>query len=168
VPFGLRRVSRTRSGTYRVRLPGPEREVLARLVGDLRQLLAAGAGAEDLADLARLFPPAYHEDAERDREYHALVRDELLDRRLAAIEVVESTVADASELDEDQLCAWMAAINDLRLVLGTRLGVTADTEPVGPDHPDAPALAAYEYLGFLLHEVVEALSGGLPPPVEGP
>ena len=34
------------------------------------------------------------------------------------------------------------------------------------DDPDAPALAVYGYLGFLLSEVVDALTEGLPPPIE--
>jgi hypothetical protein len=158
--FGLRRISRTRAGAFRIRLPDPEREVLAHLVGELRQVLAAGT---DQPDLRRLFPTAYHDDRERDREYQALVRDELLDRRLAALEVVETTV-EADELDEAQLSAWMAAINDVRLVLGTRLDIGADPGPVDADDPEAPAVAAYEYLGFLLQEAVDALSGALPPP----
>ena len=37
---------------------------------------------------------------------------------------------------------------------------------VAADDPDAPAYAVYEYLGFLLSEVVDALMGGLPEPTE--
>ena len=72
--------------------------------------------------MRRLFPTAYHDDPERDREYQQLVRDELLERRLAALATVEATAA-ADELDEEQLTGWLTALNDLRLVLGTRLDV---------------------------------------------
>jgi hypothetical protein len=151
-----RRVKRTRRGDFELRLPAEERAVLEALVPQLRQLLDG-----DLADpsLRRLFPTAYAEDPERDREYHALVRDELADRRRATVDTLLATL-DEPRLTEEQLTAWMGAVNDLRLVLGTRLDVSEETElPDDPDDPDAPMLALYGYLGFLLEDIVEALAG---------
>jgi hypothetical protein len=55
----------------------------------------------------------------------------------------------------------MGAINDLRLVLGTRLDVTEEMEGVAVDDPRAPALAVYQYLTYLLSEIVQALSDTL-------
>ncbi|MEO7428169.1 MAG: DUF2017 family protein, partial [Acidimicrobiales bacterium] len=104
----------------------------------------------------------HHDDPERDREYQQLVRDELLERRLTALATVEATL-DADELTEEQLGAWLSSLNDLRLVLGTRLDVGEELLDVEADDPDAPAYAVYEYLGFLLSEVVDALTEGLPP-----
>ena len=157
-----RRVSRTHQGTYAVRLPAPERALLANLVGQLRDLLQV---TTDDPSLRRLFPTAYHDDAERDREYQQLVRDELLERRLAALDTVDAT-AEARELDGAQLSAWLTALNDLRLVLGTRLDVQEDQEAIDEDHPDAPAMAVYGYLSGLLDDVVDALTGDLPTPAE--
>jgi hypothetical protein len=157
-----RRVSRTKAGTYALRLPGPERELLADLVDQLRELLVV---TTDDPSVRRLFPTAYHEDPERDREYQQLVRDELLERRLAALTTVEETAA-ADELDEDQLTAWLTALNDLRLVLGTRLDVSEDQEDMAEDDPDAPVMAVYGYLSVLLGDVVDALAEDLPPPTE--
>ena len=150
-----RRVKRTRRGDFELKLPAEERAVLEALAPQLRALLDG-----DLADpsLRRLFPTAYAEDPERDREYHALVRDELADRRRAAVDTLLTTL-DEPRLTEEQLTAWMGAINDLRLVLGTRLDVSEETELVDPDDPDAPMLALYGYLGFLLENIVEALAG---------
>jgi hypothetical protein len=150
-----RRVKRTRAGDFEVKLPAEERAVLEALAPQLRELLGG-----DLADpnLRRLFPTAYAEDAERDREYHALVRDDLADRRLAAIDTLLATL-DERRLTEEQLTAWMGAVNDLRLVLGTRLDVSEETE-LGddPDDPDTALLALYTYLGFLLEQIVDALA----------
>ena len=162
--FRRRRITRTAAGTYQVRLPEPERTLLGRLADQLRDLLLE---TTDDPTVRRLFPTAYNEDAERDREYQQLVRDELLERRLAALGTVEATLA-ADELSEEELSAWLGAINDLRLVLGTRLDVSEDLIEVEADDPDAPAYAVYEYLGFLLSEVVDALSEGLPEPTEEP
>jgi hypothetical protein len=156
------RIERTAAGRYAVALPAPERELLTDLVEQLRDVLLA---TTDDPTLRRLFPTAYHEDAERDEEYQLLVRDELLGRRLAALAAVEET-AMAVEVDEAALTGWLTALNDLRLVLGTRLDVSEDDHDVDPDDPDAAAHAVYHYLGMLLGEVVDALEEDLPPPTE--
>jgi len=159
--FGARRIRRTRSGHYDLRLPDPERELLGNLVSQLRQLVADPAAAERDPSLRRLFPTAYPDDEEREAEYRAMVGDELRDSRLQALETVERSLA-ATRVEEEQLVAWMGAVNDVRLVLGTRLDVTEETTfDVDPQDPDAPLLAAYAYLGYLLEEMVEALSKGM-------
>jgi hypothetical protein len=160
--FRRGRVRRTRDGAYAVHLPEPERQLLGSLADQLRELLSE---TTDDPTVRRLFPTAYNQDPERDREYQQLVRDELLEARLAALDTVEATL-EADQLDEEQLSAWLTALNDLRLVLGTRLDVTEDLRDVEADDPDAPAYAVYEYLGFLLGDVVDALEDGLPPPSE--
>jgi hypothetical protein len=158
--FRRRRITRTRRGTYELQLPEPERELLGNLVEQLRDLLAE---TTDDPSVRRLFPTAYSQDPERDREYQQLVRDELLDRRLGALATVEATLADP-EVTEEQISAWLSAVNDLRLVLGTRLDVGEEPIEIEADDPDAPVYAVYEYLGFLLSEVVDALAEGLPAP----
>jgi len=153
-----RRIERQRDGTIRLRLPAEERDVLRALPGQLRELL----GTDD-PSLVRLFPPAYAEDREADDEYGALVRDELREDRLDALQVVEATL-EAEQLDEKQLAAWLDALESLRLVLGTQLDVTEETyaHDLDPSHPAAPALALYGYLSWLQEQAVEALSAGLP------
>jgi hypothetical protein len=70
----------------------------------------------------------------------------------------------ADRLTEEQAVAWLSAMNDLRLVLGTRLDVTEDTyeEDIDQEDPRFPSLAMYSYLGFLQEQLVEALAGALP------
>ena len=91
------------------------------------------------------------------------MRGELLEGKLAALEIVEQTV-DAERLDEAQLNAWLGALESLRLVLGTQLDVTEATyaAELDPDDPSAPALALYGYLSWLQEQAVEALAAGLP------
>lgn len=151
------KVKRSRDGTYAVTLETWERDLLRTLPGQLRDLLASDDPA-----LERLYPPAYVGDDERNAEYVRLVKGDLERRRLTSIDVMESTI-DATRLDEEQLVAWMGALNDLRLVLGTRLDVSEDPleDQVAEDDPRAPAFALYGYLGFLQETVVAALSSGL-------
>ncbi len=149
-----RRVERRGRGDYRLRLPAEERDVLRRLPGQLRELLAT-----DDPSVYRLFPPAYTDDEQAAADYARLMRDELLDGHLRALEVLERTV-DAERLDEDELDAWVRALNELRLVLGTRLDVTEEMAAAELDRADprAPELALYGYLSWLQEEAVAALS----------
>ena len=151
------RIERTPKGDFRLRLPEVERAVLASLPGQLRELLST----EDAA-LRRLFPPAYPDDDEREEEYRRLVREDLLGEHLESLRILEETV-EARRLAEDQMTAWLGALNDLRLVLGTRLDVSEDEPDVEEDDPRAPALALYHYLGWLQTEVIAALAEGLDP-----
>ena len=149
------RIKRRRRGDFELNLTPEERSALRSLPSQLRTLLE-----EDDEDpsLRRLFPVAYPDDPLREEEYRSLVRRGLSDGRLRSLETMERTL-DATRLDEEQLLAWLGAMNDLRLVLGTRLDVTEDMEDVPDDDPRAPAFALYYFLGWLEEQAVEALSG---------
>jgi hypothetical protein len=153
------RIRRTRKGDYELRVPEEERTVLRQLAGELRELLPTADPA-----VGRLFPPAYEGDVEANEEYSRLIHDDLLAERTAAIDAFERTL-DAKRVSEDELVAWMSAVNDLRLVLGTRLDVTEEMyeRPLDQNAPDARQHAVYHYLGWLEEQMVDALSGSLDP-----
>ena len=155
--MGGRRIQRDRKGGYRLRLPQEERALLATLPAQLREVMQT-----DDPSLRRLFPPAYADDAEADDEYRRLMREELLEGKLAALRVVEES-AYAEHLTEEDLEGWLGALESLRLYLGTQLDVSEATyaEELDPDDPSAPALALYGYLSWLQEQAVEALSAGL-------
>jgi Domain of unknown function (DUF2017) len=147
---------RTRRGDFELRLTKGERDILRSLPGQLRDALPT----DDLG-VARLFPPAYGDDPEREADYQQLVHGDLMEEHLEALRVMEETI-DAKRLTEEQVTAWLAALNDLRLVLGTRLQVTEESyeQELDPEDPSAPARALFFYLGWLEDQVVEALAGG--------
>lgn len=62
-------------------------------------------------------------------------------------------------LTPDDVAAWLGVLNDLRLVLGTRLEITEDEPDLDPAHPDAAAYAVYYWLTYLQGELVEQLLG---------
>jgi Domain of unknown function (DUF2017) len=153
------RVRRTRRGAFELRIPPEERDLLRTLPEQLRQLLAEADPVEDPA-MRRLYPAAYLDDPDATREFDAIVRDDLTAERLRAIDTMAGTI-DARSLSEDELAAWLAAINDVRLVLGVRLLVTEESEPDDfAGGPDEAAYATYHYLSYLEEEVVDALSSG--------
>lgn len=140
----------------------------------------AGTGQRDRGEpaggpldpvLERLFPRAYlePEDLDRDAEYQRLVRDDLLEAKLANLDVVTKTLDRGTvslrrwtvDLSEEEAGAWLGALNDLRLALGVRLGITEDFEgDVDPSDPQAPALHVLSYLGWLEENLLEALTSG--------
>ena len=155
------RIRRQASGRYRVKLRSREQILVRSLVHQLREQLMVST---DEPHLRRLFPPAYANDAERDAGYQVLTRDELLEGRLAALDVVDQTLDGSRDLDEAELTAWMTTLNSLRLVIGTRLDVDEELPELDPSDPLAPEYALYEYLGWVLAQVVDALGSDLPPP----
>lgn len=140
---------RTGSGTFKVVLGDQDREVLRELPKQLR--LSANRG--DPA-FRRLFPPAYANDPEAEAEYQYLVADELDESRSKALETLSST-ADATELSEEQLDAWLRALNDIRLWLGTVLDVGEDETL---DEPEDPAHILYYVLTWLQELAIQVLS----------
>jgi hypothetical protein len=147
-PIFRRPVRRLRSGRYELRLSPDERELLRALPSQMKELLGQG----DVPSTRRLFPPAYVNDPEAETEYRRLVGEDLLKGREAALDTMAATV-DATELDEEQITAWLSCLNDLRLVLGTQLDVQEDDDP-----PDTPAHQVYYYLTMLEDAVISALS----------
>jgi len=151
-----KRFASVSGGGVKVRIASEERGVLRGLPAQLRQLM--DDDPDDPAVL-RLFPPAYRDRPDHEKEYRRLMGDDLRERRLAALAAMEETV-DADVLTPEQASGWLRALNDLRLVLGTRLDVQDDTfaHDIEESDPRAPALALYGYLSILEEELVEALA----------
>ena len=145
-------IRRTHRGVE-VHLSGEEREVLRLLVAEHRQQLVQDS---DDPELRRLFPTAYHDDPQRDAEYQILGRAELLDSRLGAVATMEATVG-TELLDDEQFGSWMSTVNQIRLVLGTRLGISEDDdEELDPEDPSVRERVLYHYLTMLMSMLVEA------------
>ena len=94
---------------------------------------------------------------------------ELLQSRLAALELVMTTLDRAVtkrgrtevELAPEEVEAWLGVVNDARLTLGTRLGVTedAESEAIDPSEPEAAAHAVYGWLTWFENDLLETLLG---------
>ena len=151
-------IERTETGDFLLRLGPEERGLLRRLSAELEELLAAEP--ED-PSLKRLRPRAY-EDEEVEREFRSLMGAELESLRLENLRRLAET-AGRDRLDAEELDRWLAALNDLRLVLGTRLDVTEDQFADGfdPSAPHAYELAVYAFLTWLQEAAIEAASSAL-------
>jgi hypothetical protein len=142
-----------RSGAYRLDLSDGDREALRELVPQFAALLADPANPA----LRRLFPPAYSDpaDAERDDEYRRLMQEDLVERHREELDLVVDT-ADSRTLSEEQLLSWTRALNSIRLVLGTYLDVSEDDDM---EAEASPEMYLYRWLSYVLGEAIDALSG---------
>jgi hypothetical protein len=157
----------------RLTLSEPEHELLRTLPAELRELYEDDSGTDEAR--ARLFPRAYLDPTEEqsEDEWQELVHPELLRDRLDAVARVVDALAAASsgrrgalvvELGPDDVQALLGVLNDARLTLGTRLGVTEEMDVTELDQsdPHAAVFAVYSWLTYLEGELVETLLGDLP------
>jgi hypothetical protein len=141
---------------FAVHLSEGVRGLLVELCRQSRVLLEAEDPSSDPA-VARLFPPAYQDDPLRNLEYESTVGDAPRAGKLRALDTVERT-AGAPALSEDEFLAWVGVVNDLRLVLGTRIDITeeATDEDFPADDARHESYRVYQFLGYLLQEMLEA------------
>jgi Domain of unknown function (DUF2017) len=152
-----RQFTRGRRGEIKLRLRTEERDLLQMLCAELRQRIEEDPGD---GELRRLFPPAHQDDPEADADYRRMVGGQLVGGRNRALDTVERTIhRDSLSAEEGE--AWLTVLNDLRLVLGTRLDVTEGMAlDVDPGDPRAHELAVYAYLSWLQEQLVEAIAPG--------
>jgi len=151
-------IQRTRQGDFRLRLSDGERALLRRLPAELLALLSADP---DDPALRRLRPSAYEDDPEAEDEYQRLMEGELEAGRREALQLLAET-ADRDRLTAEELDAWLRALTDLRLTLGTRLDVTEEVyeRAIDPRNPEAYELSVFAYLSWLQEQAVEAAMKG--------
>jgi hypothetical protein len=179
-----------RGGGARARLAAAEASLLRSLVGQIMSLvesspadnparerdddLAAleamlhGPGADKIPEdpvLARLLPDAYRDDPEAAGEFRRYTEPALRSAKHQAAQEMLDTLPDAGgriQLTQDQALSWLKALNDVRLALGVRLGVTEDFEEqwarLKPDDPQWTAFEVYAWLGAVQESLVQALS----------
>jgi Domain of unknown function (DUF2017) len=139
-------------GQYQVELGAEERALLRELPMQLRDAIAANRQDEAFR---RLFPPGYSDNPEAEADFRSLVGQELEESKAQALETLAKT-ADSTELTEEEMDAWLRALNDIRLWLGTLLDVGED-ETV--DEPEDPPHLLYHVLTAIQSLVIDALSG---------
>ena len=151
-------VVRARSdGRFDLVLDRRVRAVIDDALDGITQLLET----PDEPMLARLQPTTYPDDADREAGYRLLAGDELRTSHRAAIETLR-TVFDEGTATDEQLWSAIRALNSVRLVTGTLLGIeTEDDHPDTELDPADPAYgmwALYELSAFVQHHIVQALA----------
>src|SRR5262249_13744547 len=140
---------------------GPAADPLEALVGIGPAAGSPAAAPQDPA-LVRLLPDGYTDDAEAAEEFRRLTETSLRRHKSeTAQRVLDTLPPDGGPvcLDEEATRAWLSTLNDIRLVVGTRLDVTEDTEDPEPWDPRAPGYELYRWRTLLQELLVEATVG---------
>jgi Domain of unknown function (DUF2017) len=157
-----------RRGRIRLQLEPIEAGLLRSLFGELSEALDADAPLSEDPVWQRLHPAGYRDDEVAAAEFRRLTEAALDTERVArlaeCVADLEHCAADGGllEMDHDGGERWLKALNDLRLALGTRLGVTEDDvlePPRGSDpEPDsAPGHEVYVWLTAVQDSLVNAV-----------
>ncbi|MFX1760837.1 MULTISPECIES: DUF2017 domain-containing protein [Rhodococcus] len=141
---------------------------LAALTG----LRTGNAVPPEIPALRRLLPDFHRPDsdsaanvgddaADLNGAMRSLHEPSIIDAKLAAGAVILRTVPESGGkvvLNPEQAEAWLYGLNDVRLALGTTLGIDADTPDVlDDDDPRAPHLDVYHWLTWMQDSLVQAL-----------
>ena len=126
--------------------------------------LTEDASLPDDPALARLLPDAYRDDPEAASEFRRYTEKDLRAGKVAAANTVLETLPAGGgriSLSETQAQVWLRALNDIRLALGVRLGITEDVgeemSRIRPDNPRYGVLAVYDWLSVIQESLVHAL-----------
>jgi hypothetical protein len=156
-----------------------EAAVLRGLVGEVRRMLGSRVDehpTDELAELtglhtgpstkpddpvlARLLPDFATDDAQLSGALRSLHEPELIAAKDGAATVVLETLPPAGgrvELSPEQADAWLSALNDVRLALGTALDVTEEMPDELPaDDPRAGHLSVYHWLTYVQDGLVQS------------
>jgi Domain of unknown function (DUF2017) len=173
---------RRRGGLLVAHLSEREAGLLRGMVGQVRDMLGARVASiprDELAELtgitagpttppddrvlARLLPDFHRDDTTLSGGLRALHEPELLAVKDSVAGVVLDTCPARGgrvRLTDEQAQAWLSALNDVRLALGTVLEVTEDMPDELPaDDPRAPHLVVYHWLTWVQESLIHALAG---------
>ena len=141
-------------------LDADESALLRGLVAELRSVIVRRPeGTGPVTD--RLFPDAYDRPDDQ-LAYDELTRDALQTHKLRALDAISLALHEGRNLVEltgEELELWLAGLTDLRLAIGTRLGVDEErmSAEVDPADPDAYPMAVLHWLGWLQEGLLRSL-----------
>jgi hypothetical protein len=179
---------RTRSGAS-ISLNPVEVAVLRQVMDEMAELVGGGEAAADAQEWARelglsglgddseiapgaptdpvqarLFPAGYRDDAGAADEFRRFTEPDLRTAKAANARAMRESLPEAGgtvRLDQDGTTAWLGALNDARLALGTALDVDENTEyelaKLEANEPRAQRLLVYHWLGQLQDSLLATL-----------
>lgn len=133
---------------------------------ELEKMLGLSGNAElpDDPVLARLLPDAYSGDPEASAEFRRYTEESLRSAKInSAQAVLASLPAGGGDvvLSEPECQHWLKALNDVRLALGVRLGITDEeqdlTENLSASDPRSAYIWVYQWLAYLQDSLIESL-----------
>jgi hypothetical protein len=115
--------------------------------------------------LARLLPDAYRDDSDAASEFRRFTESSLRSAKVQCARTLLQTLPPGGgrvRLSSNQAEDWLRSLNDVRLALGVRLGVTDDFDALEGDvessDPRYAYVQVYQWLAYIQGSLVAALS----------
>jgi Domain of unknown function (DUF2017) len=144
-----------RGGEVRVRLTTGEVGLLSQVLLEFEQASVALAPGDPVYE--RLHPAAY-EDPDAAAEFRDLTGADADRARAARLGQCRADLSRTTlKLDDESLERWLMTLNDLRLDLGTRLGVTAEDDPDAALQSGDAERGLYHWLTWFQDALVSAV-----------
>ncbi|TAN20330.1 MAG: DUF2017 family protein [Actinomycetota bacterium] len=104
----------------------------------------------------RIFPVAYRNSPEMEMDFSQLTREPLMRHHRETLSIFENTLS-KSEITEDEALAWLNALNDMRLILGTALDIDEDRAVPDENDPNYEGYVVYDLLTYLQGVLIEEI-----------
>lgn len=154
-----------------ISLDSAEVSLLGGMAEQLRPVLTGEAANTDLDPIReRLYPRAYLDPTEDDAEdeWQLAVHGDLVRERVEALDALTRAVLNADKkrsqrvvrLSFEDTERWLTALNDARLALGMRLGITEDLDFDAVPDAERNVYEIYGWLTYLQGELIETLLKG--------
>jgi len=115
--------------------------------------------------LARLLPDGYKENPEASAEFRRYTEESLRTAKVVSAQTVLASLPSTGgevRLSEMECQQWLRALNDVRLALSVRLGITDENEDLSEhltaDDPRSAYVWVYQWLAYLQDSLIEALT----------
>jgi hypothetical protein len=166
----MRPFERSPDGSVAASLTALETQLLGDLAAQVIELLGEdradglGIGGGDAPStdpaIARLLPNAYNDDDAAAQEFRRFTESSLTERKIANARAVILSLDGGSEiaLGADEQQAWLRAINDIRLIIASRLGIERDEDRGREESDDDLAMRdIYDWLATVQGSLIDAL-----------
>jgi len=140
---------------FEIHLSDMEKKILFDLTDQVRSLIEQ---RDVLTE--RLFPPAYSDDDIKQQEYELLMADDLIASHRQALLNLKATIG-AGKISNSQAHSWLEALNCMRLVIGTKLGLHDGGSLSDAKYSETPIGSIYLYLSWLQEQTVQAVQSKL-------
>jgi hypothetical protein len=132
------------------------------LLGDLAAQVVDMLGGADPSDpaVARLLPDAYRDDEDAAQEFRRFTEPGLTERKIGNARAVIQSLAGGGEVElgTDAQQAWLRTLTDIRLIIGSRLGIETDDDHGREESVDDLMLRdIYDWLASVQGTLIEAL-----------
>jgi len=141
--------------------PAPaDQDPLVAMVG-----IDEDARRSDDPAVARLFPDAYSDDDEAALEFRRFTERDLRAGKVHNAQVIVASCTSASGMSvlvtHEAATAWLGFLNDARLTIGTRLGITDDSrdefDQMDESDPRFSMAQIYDWLTYLQDSLLQQL-----------